>query len=571
MSSKKKSKAKSTVSRDKAANQAKTVETIKKKSKFETIISNIICVLTFISFGYIALMSFFQTSVFDAAKFTSEVINYETDVVGLNILFTVLFCAFLFAMKKTYNFFAKINIKLIETAMVAIVIILGLVWINAVTSVPAADSYNLFEAATDATRNTYKSMQNGGNFYNHDFYSNYAYFNFYPFQLGYVFFSEMVYRIFGTSNSLPIQTINVICVGFAYLAVARITRILFKKLSIEFLAIMLLLACNQPVLFSTFAYGNIIGMCFSLWASYFLIKYFKTNKYVLLIPCGLMLVFAILVKYNNLIVLVAFVIMLIVHTVKMKKWQSIAFALALCIASVGVNSLVVMSYEARANTKFTDGVSQVLYLDMGLTESYMAPGWYTTTGKDIYIQSQLNTQIANQKGWDDINTKLKKFSDINYTFDFFSKKILSQWNEPSFESIWVSQVKDHIRPVDKGLGAAIYSGSLGQLIKLWFNLYMQILYLSFAIGMYLLLIRKKANIETMLLPLILLGGFSYHLLFEGKSQYVLTYIIMMIPTASYALHTILYSDYSKLKEIIAKIGNIPDKKLEAAESVDSAQ
>ena len=100
---------------------------------------------------------------------------------------------------------------------------------------------------------------------------------------------------------------------------------------------------------------------------------------------------------------------------------------------------------------------------------------------------------------------------------------------------------------------------------------MQILYLSFAIGMYLLLIRKKANIETMLLPLILLGGFSYHLLFEGKSQYVLTYIIMMIPTASYALHTILYSDYSKLKEIIAKIGNIPDKKLEAAESVDSAQ
>ena len=100
MSSKKKSKAKSTVSRDKAANQTKTVETIKKKSKFETIISNIICVLTFISFGYIALMSFFQTSVFDAAKFTSEVINYETDVVGLNILFTVLFCAFLFAMKK---------------------------------------------------------------------------------------------------------------------------------------------------------------------------------------------------------------------------------------------------------------------------------------------------------------------------------------------------------------------------------------------------------------------------------------------------------------------------------------
>ncbi|MBQ1507592.1 MAG: hypothetical protein IIZ36_04130, partial [Ruminococcus sp.] len=141
------------------------------------------------------------------------------------------------------------------------------------------------------------------------------------------------------------------------------------------------------------------------------------------------------------------------------------------------------------------------------------------------------------------------------------KKILSQWNEPSFESIWVSQVKDHIRTVDGGLGQAIYSGSLGQIIKLWFPFYMQILYTAFAIGLYLLLIRKKANIETMLLPLIVLGGFGYHLLFEGKSQYVLTYIIMLIPTASYAFYNILFSEFKGLKNLIAKISNIPDGNL----------
>ena len=27
--------------------------------------------------------------------------------------------------------------------------------------------------------------------------------------------------------------------------------------------------------------------------------------------------------------------------------------------------------------------------------------------------------------------------------DFFSKKIISQWNEPTYESIWVSKVKSH--------------------------------------------------------------------------------------------------------------------------------
>ena len=561
MSSKKRNKSKSSAVRKSTAAETNSITAVHARNKVETIVANIICVLTFISFGYIALMSYIQTSVFDTARFTSEVVNYETDIVGLNIFFTAMFCIFIFAMKKTYNFFAKINIKIMEAAMVAIVVILGLVWINSVTSIPAADSYNLYEAAIDATRDNYKSMVNGGDFYNHEFYSDYSYFNFYPFQLGFVFFSEMVYRIFGTSDALPVQTINVLCVGFAYLAVARITRLLFKKLSAEFIAIMLLLACYQPILFSTFAYGNLIGMCFALWASYFLIKYFKTNNYKLLIPSGLMLVFSILVKYYNLIVLVAYVIVLIVHTVKTKKWQSIAFALAICIASVGTNALVVMNYESRANTHFTDGVSQVLYLDMGLTESYMAPGWYTTTGKDIYIQAQLDTKLANQNAWNDIGTKLEKFGDINYAVDFFSKKILSQWNEPSFESIWVSQVKDHIRTVDGGLGQAVYSGSLGQIIKLWFPFYMQILYTAFAIGLYLLLIRKKANIETMLLPLIVLGGFGYHLLFEGKSQYVLTYIIMLIPTASYAFYNILFSEFKGLKNLIAKISNIPDGNL----------
>ena len=117
-------------------------------------------------------------------------------------------------------------------------------------------------------------------------------------------------------------------------------------------------------------------MCCAIWASHFLIKYFQTDKYLVLIPCGVLLVVSALAKYNNLIYLVAFVIMLIIHTVKAKKWQSIAFALALCIAVVGTSNLVIKSYASRANTELKGGVSQVLYLDMGLNESYMAPGWY---------------------------------------------------------------------------------------------------------------------------------------------------------------------------------------------------
>ena len=542
-----------------AVTKAKTVSSIKKQNTLEYILVNLICLFVFIAFGYIAIMSFFKTCTLDQAHYKTELILYNSDNLVLNTFFTVLFTVFIFRMKRHYDFFAKINLKYMEIGLVAFTIILGLIWVLSVASIPAADSYNVFEAATGAATGNYTPFTNSGSNYNSAYYNMYSYFNFYPFQLGFVFICEIIYRIFGTSTAMPVEIINVMCVGIAYLGIAKITRVLFKKRSIEFIAILLLAGCFQPIFFTAFAYGNIIGMCCAIWASYLLIRYFQSSKYVLLIPCAVLLILATLAKYNNMIYLVAFAVMLIIHTIKEKKWQSIAFALALCIATVGVNNLIIMSYEARANVKFANGVSQTLYLDMGINESYMAPGWYNGIALETYKNANLNDELASSMAWNDINYRLDVFgNDLNYTVDFFGKKIISQWLEPTFESIWVSEVKQHYYDIN-GIGKAIYDGSTGQFFDLYFNFYTQILYILFAAGIYLLFIRKKSNIETVLLPLVILGGFGYHLLFEGKSQYILTYIILLIPTASYAMNIILNGKYTKIKELVAKLKEIPQK------------
>ena len=574
---------------------ATTVSTIETQSKVEYIIVNIISLFIFIAFGYVAIMSIFQTSVIDPAAYSSEKVLYQNDIVILNLLFTAIFFALAFAFKKTYNFFSKINIRFFEIGIAVWVILLGFIWIFSVTSVPAADSQNIFEAASKAAKGDYTPFIDGSKFYNKDFYQGYSYFNFYPFQLGYVWISELFYRIFGTTSSMPMQVINVLCLSSAYFALARIARLLFKRRSVEFFTIVLLAACIQPILLCTFVYGNIMGMSFGIWASLFLIKYFQTGKYGWLAPCCVLLVLSILAKYNNMIYLVAFVIMLLIHAIKniiygikhkdqtdktndstkqnnsnkkndLKKSKnpaltlgisSVAFALVLVIAAVGSVKLIILSYENRAKVQLADGLSQVQYLDMGLTESYMAPGWYTRTGLDTYLNANLENKVADKTSWRNIGIKLDQMGTNNKmnAFDFFSKKILSQWNEPEFESIWVSKVKGHTNSdaASKGIGKAVYEGSLGQALELHFNLYMQILYLLFAAGIYLMFINKKTNIKTILLPLVVLGGFGYHLLFEGKSQYVLTYIPLLIPVAAYALNTILEADYSKVKNVIAKI------------------
>lgn len=543
----------------KSSNTVKTVKTVKKQNSCEYAVVNIISLLVFLAFGYIAVMSFVQTSSFDPAQYVGEVVLYEVDNIALNILFTVLFGVFVFRMKRHYDFFAKVDMRFMEIGLAAFVLIIGLSWVLSVTSIPAADSYNIFETATGVSDGNYSALTNNSDFYNSAYYNGYSYFNYYPFQLGFVFICEIIYRIFGVSSSMPVQILNVICVALAYLGIAKITKLIFKRRAIEFISIILLAGCFQPVLFCTFAYGNIIGMCCAVWASYFLIKYFQNTKYLLLLPCAVLLVLSTLAKYNNMIYLVAFVIMLVVHTVKAKKWQSIAFALALCIATVGVSNLVIISYEKRANVQFANGVSQIMYLDMGLNESSMAPGWYNGIALSAYKNNNLNDEIAKDQALKDVKRRLDVFSsDAEYTLDFFGKKILSQWNEPTFESIWVSEVKQHTEPINKVV-TSVYDGSLGQFLELYFNLYMQIIYLLFAIGIYCLFLRKMTNIETILLPLVILGGFGYHMLFEGKSQYILTYIILLIPVASFALNTLLEGKYTKIKEIFGKLNTIPEE------------
>ena len=542
-------KAKSTI---KESAQTPAGRTLRGEERVERIVVNVISVLVFIAFGFVALMSLMQTSVIDPEKYINEHILYEADNLVINIpLMILIFMAVLITRQK-FDFFKRVDLIFMEVGLVGYVLILGVFWIVRVQCVPAADSANIFYAAAGAAKGDYTAMQSNSLFYNHDYYGNNSYFMFYPFQLGFVFICEMLYRIFGTDTAIPLEIANVVCVAMSYLAIAKITRILFDRRSIEFVSIVLLLGCFQPILFTAFPYGNVMGMCFALWASFWLIKYMKGSKWTALIPSGVFLVLATLAKYNNMIYLVAFAIVLLLHTIKEKKWQSIAFILAICICSVGASKLIIASYESRSGQKFTSGVSQTLYLEVGMQESYMAPGWYTSIGMRTFMDNCFDRKLANAAAKENISGRLDEFkADIDYATEFFSNKILSQWNEPSYESIWVSKVKSHYNGEVEGFVESVYDKGLSKVLSFWFNLYMQLLFVLFAAGVLMMIAKGRMDMKTVLLPLVLLGGFGYHLLFEGKSQYVLTYIILMIPTASWAAMTLIESKRNPLRAIAA--------------------
>ena len=52
--------------------------------------------------------------------------------------------------------------------------------------------------------------------------------------------------------------------------------------------------------------------------------------------------------------------------------------------------------------------------------------------------------------------------------------------------------------------------------------------------------RKADQTVQLILPLVVLGGFLYHMIFEAKSQYIYVYMMYLVPIAAQGLCEVEY-------------------------------
>ncbi len=486
-----------------------------------------ICGLLGILFLFLSAAGVLSTSVLDPANFVEEHILYPHDSVILNLL-TV--AAFLLLLKLLKPYAKSIHPQTATIVLIAYTTLIGAVWVMAVKSIPAADSGMIVSSAKAFIKGSYAPLQAAD-----------SYFRYYPFQLSFTFICELLMRIFGTENYVALGMVNLLCLDAAYIALVQLAKLIFNNKKIELLTIFLLAGCLQPVLFTTFIYGNIMGLAFAMWAVVFEILYIRTGKKYQMLFSSVFIAIAVTAKLNYLIVLVAMSIILLLNFLKAKQGFNllwIAWAVAL---TLGCNQLLLSGYESRAGTELGDGVPQILWTAMGLQESFMAPGWYNGYTMKTFKNNNFSRDSATRQAREDIQERLAYFSaNPREALTFFTNKVLSQWNEPSYESIWVSQVKKHQSPLPSFV-ESIYTGRLGQYLHAYFNIYQQIILIGFFIALFSRL--KKQDECFIFLPLIILGGFLYHLINEAKSQYILVYFVMLVPYAAYGLYTAAHSKY----------------------------
>ena len=496
------------------------------------VITGFLLLITF----YLTYKSFIGTADMSAAGDMLEQLIFLKDNVFLNIvaaIIIILLIAVLLRLTKNVHpaYFTVILLFLTLT--------LGTLWCYFSSTVPTNDSRIVVSAGFDAALGIYE-----------DFSGNYLS-KYFPFQTGYVFFTEILVRLFSIQYGqfVPLQIVNVFFLCLAYFALLKITDIAFNSDTVHKLTCILLATALSPIFFSTFLYGNLVGLGFALLSIWQMLLFLKNNKILHAVISAITIGLAVLVKLNYSIVLVAEIIITVLNFVPKKK-ELLKRALYIVLSLFMVFSLqkaVLFMYSQRSGSEFSDGIPMTSWAAMGLSEAYIEAGWYDQeyTVRN-YLKSDCDSAAASEKSLEVIKTRLIRFADIpEYAADFFDRKISSQWNETTFQSLWTNEVRlkaNEIHPVSRFL-----LKDCDYTIKAFMDHHAQMIFLG-AFAATIMLLRKRNNASTTLM-LVILGGFLYHSVFEAKSQYILPYFIIMIPLAAYGLTYISSKACKALKYI----------------------
>jgi len=519
--------------------------------------------------GILALTAFLQTTevriVREGQGTTNSVtyvmeslesIIYHADNPVLNIIALVLAAEIFLLLRPAMK---KLSERTERIILLIWTLVIGCIWVHGSQSLPSEDSMRITSAAVK-----FAEGQTG-------ILAEHPYFQCYPFQLGYTLFCEMIIRIlklFGLYEDLMcLEYVNVILLAAAGWALHKLTCLLYKDTDARHLTSLLLLTSLPPIMTCSFVYGIIPGLCFSCWAMYFTALFIKAEKLRGRIVYGCIAVLltgiAVMMKNNCLIVMIAEAVTVVAACGIPGLKRSVPFAAAAAAVSMILPAACTSLYEYRDGTILGDSMPYICWFDLGMTEANNAPGWYNSRSYSAFKDCGLDAQKATENAKEHLAERKEAFlADAQYTNDFFSRKFLSQWNETTYESIWNNNVR--LQKSNK-TGIAKWVCSDGEkATRKFIDFHAQFVFLCALAGVVLLLREKEAL--RMMMPMTVLGGMLFHLLFEAKSQYSVPYAVMMLSFAGYGGVRLLDRILAHLK----KKENATDTSESAADSAAEA-
>ena len=381
---------------------------------------------------------------------------------------------------------------------------------------PISDQKDCFDAAASLLNGDCSPWEKGG----------YAYV--YPNQNGLILFLALVQKLFGVGNYLVIQFLNVLA---AILTVYFLAKFCNETMLLENRNLtMLILSLYMPMmLYITFNYGTLFGLACASSSMYFQSVFLSKNKWYTLVLAVVLMVCAVQFKSNYLIFAVVSAIIYLYYAVYDRNWRNVVAFVMLIAVYIGISQTVSAVIEYRTGLKQGDGMPTASWVLMGLNESPRAPGWYSDINVAILMSNDYDMEKTEEMINEDLEERVNyMLEDPHYTVNFFEKKVLSTWNGPTFQSLWIQQVKEHPYEYPDVISSLLSEGAT---LNRWYQGvfdYVQTWVYFFCL-LYLVFCFKTTSIRQLFPLIVMIGGFIFHLFWEGKSQYTAVYFFLLIP------------------------------------------
>ncbi|WP_214376843.1 glycosyltransferase family 39 protein [Bifidobacterium colobi] len=362
----------------------------------------------------------------------------------------------------------------------------------------------------------------------------------FPHQNGYVLFYAGFGSLFGFSNWTAVRLFNAAMVAIALGSLLKLTEMMFASQRIVVICAVLCMAFLPFIFFSNFVYGNIPSVAFCLLAclmQQYASQTKKTSRLALYgIACALFLFIAIWFKPNGMIYLIGIEITWIALTLTTKKLMHSIAALACAILYVAASTLPTAIVSSQTGISFDKAEPKIAWIAIGMQDSPLAPGWYNPYFTEQYAQHNNDPEIVDQLAREVIRQRAEFFAQHPATaLRFYAHKEITQWAEPTFESLWTVFGGQDSKALDKDsiLQSSFHQGVLRAAYTLWCDIIQSLIYIGAAFALWMH--RKHWKPEQLALILIVLGGFAFHTIWEAKSDYVLPYFILLLPYAAAGL------------------------------------
>lgn len=413
----------------------------------------------------------------------------------------------------------------------------ALCFVLAVGLLPRADSALVIEAAKRFAAGDFSPLEG-------------EYFSRVSYQLGICLPLEGLARLLpGLDLNLLMQALNCVISAALMALLCGLAGGLSGDARTSGAAALLYMAFVPMLLFNMFVYGVLPMLLLCVLAMRCFARCARTGERRFGVLYALLIGAAAALKPNAMIVMLALLICAAVHALQRKDGFLLLCAALSVVLCFALPAGVIRLYELRAGVTLAPDTGMLLRLAMGMQDSMIAAGWYNGVIEEYWPLS-VTPEMEKAAALEMLAARLREFAaDPAGAWAFFKEKCLTQWAEPSYDILWYGAVCGKSGRFN-GLAHAIFrDGSpVRALLAGYMNIFQQAAYVLALIGTCGMIREKRTEAVQLMLPVTVLGGFLYHMLFEAKSQYIYPYMLLLLPLAAAGMDLLAGRARNKRKE-----------------------